>query len=81
MKKNVSMYGLPEKVVFCSKCVMSNQRPQSVVEFKNNSNQKLGLNIDSNSSVCDACSYNKTKKKQIWKTKNGEWKIIYEGTE
>jgi murein L,D-transpeptidase YafK len=23
---------------------------------------------------------NKTKKKQIWKIKNGEWKIIYEGT-
>ena len=24
---------------------------------------------------------NKTKKKQIWKNKNEEWKIIYEGTE
>jgi len=24
---------------------------------------------------------NKTKKKQIWKNENGEWKIIYEGTE
>ena len=37
-----------EEVVFCSKCVMSNQRPQSVVEFKNNDNQKSGLKIDSN---------------------------------
>ena len=60
MKKNFSMYGLPEDVVFCSKCVMSNQRPQSVVEFKNSSNQKFGLNIDANSSVCDACNYNET---------------------
>ena len=35
MNKNISMYGLPEKVEFCSKCVMTNQRPRSVVEFKN----------------------------------------------
>ena len=48
MSNNFSMYGLPEEVVFCSKCVMSNQRPQSVVEFKNNDNQKSGLKIDSN---------------------------------
>ena len=67
MSNNFSMYGLPEEVVFCSKCVMSNQRPQSVVEFKNNDNQKSGLKIDSNSSVCDACNYNETKKKLIGK--------------
>ena len=41
---------------------MSNQRPQSVVEFKNSNNQKSGLNIDKNSCVCDACNYNETKK-------------------
>ena len=32
---NFSLYGLPEKVLFCKKCVISNQRPSSVVEFKN----------------------------------------------
>ncbi len=63
MSKNFSMFGLPEDVKFCSKCVMSNQRPRSVVEFKNSSNQKSGLNIDVNSSICDACNYNETKKK------------------
>ncbi len=72
MSKNFSMYGLPEDVVFCSKCVMSNQRPQSVVEFKNISNQKSGLNIDENSSVCDACNYNETKKKIDWKKRENE---------
>ena len=60
MTKNFSMYGLPEEVIFCSKCVMSNQRPKSVVEFKSDTNQKSGLNIDSNTSVCDACNYNET---------------------
>ncbi len=72
MVKNFSMYGLPEDVVFCSKCVMSNQRPQSVVEFKNTSNQKFGLNIDPNSNVCDACNYNETKQKIDWNKREGE---------
>ena len=72
MSKNFSMFGLPEDVVFCSKCVMSNQRPRSVVEFKNSSNQKSGLTIDANSSICDACNYNETKKKIDWKKRESE---------
>ena len=27
-------YGLPENVVYCTKCVISNQRPRSTVEFR-----------------------------------------------
>ncbi len=27
-------FGLPEKVVYCRRCVMSNQRPSSYPEFK-----------------------------------------------
>mgnify|MGYP001133389136 FL=1 len=72
MSKNFSMFGLPEDVKFCSKCVMSNQRPRSVVEFKNSSNQKSGLTIDANSSICDACNYNETKKKIDWKKRESE---------
>lgn len=66
MSKNFSLYGLPEKVEFCSKCVMSNQRPRSVVEFKSGNNLKSGLNIDEKSKVCDACKYNETKSKIDW---------------
>ena len=41
MKKNpLSFYGLPSEVKFCSKCVISNQRPKSVIEFKNKNNKK-----------------------------------------
>ena len=72
MSKNFSMFGLPEDVKFCSKCVMSNQRPRSVVEFKNSSNQKSGLTIDANSSVCDACNYNETKKEIDWEKRERE---------
>ena len=42
---------------------MSNQRPRSVVEFKNHSNQKSGLDINKDTTICDACTYNETKKK------------------
>ena len=72
MKKNSSLFGLSENVVFCSKCVMSNQRPSSVVEFKNKNNQKTGLKIDENSSTCDACNYNETKKKIDWEKRESE---------
>ena len=35
-----SFFGLPEEVKFCKKCVISNQRPSSTVEFKSNSTDK-----------------------------------------
>ena len=72
IRKNFSLYNLPEKLIFCSKCVMSNQRPKSVVEFKNIDNLKLGLNINANTSVCDACNYNEIKKKIDWKKRENE---------
>ncbi len=72
MKKNFSMYGLPDEVIFCSKCVMSNQRPRSVVEFKNDSNQKSGLDINKDTTICEACNYKETKKKIDWKRRENE---------
>lgn len=54
-KKLKTKYGLPEEIIFCNKCVMSNQRPASSVEFKHNkASKKVTLNIDSEG-VCDAC--------------------------
>ena len=34
-EKIEAYYGLPSKVEFCKKCVISNQRPNSTIEFKN----------------------------------------------
>ena len=33
-------YGLPKNVVYCKKCVITNQRPNSVVEFLNTIDKK-----------------------------------------
>jgi N-acetyl sugar amidotransferase len=48
-------YGLPQEVKFCKKCVMSNQRPASEIEFKHNINtKKKTLQFDEDG-ICDAC--------------------------
>ncbi|ASV30187.1 N-acetyl sugar amidotransferase [Maribacter cobaltidurans] len=48
-------YGLPNEVKYCTKCVMSNQRPTSAVEFKHTKNsKKTTMQFDENG-VCDAC--------------------------
>jgi hypothetical protein len=33
MKKLKTLYGLPQKIIFCKKTLMSNQRPSSEQEF------------------------------------------------
>ena len=77
MSKNFSVYGLPEKVQFCKLCVNSNQKPNPVVEFKNNDNQKNGTVID-NEGICNACNYHKIKKKINWEKREEELLKILE---
>ena len=43
MNKKHQTKGLPEKVIFCKKCVISNQRPSSSIEFKNHQGEKRKL--------------------------------------
>jgi N-acetyl sugar amidotransferase len=60
-------YGLPREVVFCRKCVMSNQRPVSEVEFKHTINtRKKTLALDEDG-ICDACRANEKKERIDWK--------------
>ena len=48
-------YGLPETVKFCTRCVISNQRPNSAVEYQHTINSaKKTINFD-DEGVCDAC--------------------------
>ncbi len=60
-------YGLPEKVVYCKRCVMSNQRPASFPEFKHTRERRGAkyLNIDVEG-VCDACRYAERKEQIDW---------------
>lgn len=48
-------YGLPLKIQFCTKCVISNQRPNSAVEYAHTrDSKKQTINLD-HEGVCDAC--------------------------
>ena len=48
-------YGLPSDVVFCNRCVISNQRPNSAVEFKHTRDTKKATIAFDDEGVCDAC--------------------------
>ena len=48
-------YGLPADVKFCNKCAISNQRPNSAIEFQHTSaSNKQTINFDQHG-ICDAC--------------------------
>ena len=62
-----AFYGLPNKVRFCKKTLISNQRPNSELEFKHNiKTKKKTINIDKNG-LSDAWKYSLEKKKIDYK--------------
>ena len=59
------LYGLPETVLFCKKCVISNQRPNSTIEFRQKIiDKKTTINFDENG-VCSACNFAEEKNTKI----------------
>lgn len=58
-------YGLPPEVKFCARCVISNQRPSSTVEFKNTPGQKKQTIAFDGEGVCAACRFADIKGTQI----------------
>ncbi len=64
-----AFYGLPSEVRFCRKCTISNQRPSSVVEFKNRaSDRKPTIEFDAEG-VCSACRFAEIKDRVDWKAR------------
>lgn len=71
-EKVEAKYGLPEKVIFCKRCVMSNQRPSSTPEFRHNKDRKhMTLHIDEEG-ICNACRFAEQKEKIDWKLREQE---------
>jgi N-acetyl sugar amidotransferase len=71
-KKFEVKYGLPEEVKFCKRCVMSNQRPVSEVEFKHNINTKKKTMAFDEEGICDACRANEQKESINWEKREQE---------
>jgi len=64
-KKTITYFGLPEEVKFCTKCVMSNQRPWSATEFKHTRDVKKNGLVIGEDGICDACKYAEIKDTQV----------------
>lgn len=58
-------FGLPPKVLFCKKCVISNQRPSSTVEFKHTKDEKKKVIAFDDEGVCAACRFHEVKDRGI----------------
>jgi hypothetical protein len=55
-------YGLPREVRFCARCVISNQRPNSSIEFSHTPlSKKTTIHFDADG-VCDACRFAEVKR-------------------
>jgi N-acetyl sugar amidotransferase len=66
-------YGLPREVKFCSKCVISNQRPNSAVEYEHTAaSKKTTIKFDEDM-ICDACHTAERKYKEVdWDAREKE---------
>ena len=65
-ERREAKYGLPEDVVFCRRCVMSNQRPTSSIEFKHTRDRKVRVLHLDEEGVCDACRFAEQKEQIDW---------------
>ncbi|MFT4847955.1 MAG: N-acetyl sugar amidotransferase [Sediminicola sp.] len=65
-EKLETFYGLPEEVVFCKRCVMSNQRPTSAIEFKHTKDSKKTTMHFDEEGICDACRNAEHKERIDW---------------
>jgi N-acetyl sugar amidotransferase len=67
------LYGLPDQVIYCKKCVISNQRPSSTIEFRHLKEEKKRTILFDSDGVCEACRYHEIKERQInWDAREAE---------
>lgn len=71
-------YGLPSDVVFCSRCVISNQRPSSSVEFQNTVDQPKPTISFGENGVCSACQVSERKLGLNWDVRREELEQLCE---
>ncbi len=65
-------FGLPKEIKFCKKCVVSNQRPNSTIEFANKPTEKKKTIHFDDKGICDACNYSEKKENIDWKERELE---------
>ncbi len=94
-KSKLVLHGVPKEVIFCKSCVMSNQRPNSVVEFKNTGKKRKPTIFFNENGICSACEYKIIKEKKIdwikrkndlkklcdkFRSRNGSYDVVIPGS-
>lgn len=70
-------YGLPSAVRYCRDCVISNQRPNSAVEYQHTALTKKATIFFDEHGVCDACNYARKKHSVIdWDERRRELRAL-----
>lgn len=70
-------YGLPTEIKFCQRCVISNQRPNSAMEFKHTIESQKQTIAFNQENVCDACLVAERKKYEInWQEREDKLRIL-----
>lgn len=67
-----TMYGLPSEVRFCTRCVISNQRPNSAVEFRHTIASRKATIAFGEDGICDACRVTELKDRTDWAARDAE---------
>ena len=71
-----TFYGFNKKVIYCKKCLVSNQRPTSTVEFRNKGLNKETIKFN-NEQVCSACQFQEIKDTKVnWEDREKELKDL-----
>lgn len=65
VKINEAKYGLPLKVQYCRRCVISNQRPNSAVEYSHTQCSVKATIFFDDEGICDACRFAERKQYSI----------------
>lgn len=74
----MAKYGLPEQVRFCTRCVISNQRPNSTAEYGHTAeSRKQTIHLD-DEGVCDACRVAEAKAKINWDSREEDLRELCE---
>jgi len=60
-----AFYGLPTEVKYCNECVISNQRPNSAIEYQHSQETKKQTIKFDEFGICDACKFANLKKTEI----------------
>jgi N-acetyl sugar amidotransferase len=65
------------ELIYCKKCVISNYRPSSVVEFQNKP-KDLKPYIEFKNGICSACSFREIKETIDWDARREELEVLCE---